>query len=234
MTGNFRRESRGQDTCAVPRRRHLSAGPARLLCNLGRHNLCLDSGASFMASYEEERALTQNLIEALTLPAVEYSDPHANGAPECGIDVVFRVGGKLHGVQVTTPDFGIVAGADRAAEAKLSRASSGGSYFTWANANPEVAYGAFASAIERKAAIASRHDFSGYDETWLLLVCGVPTTGAISTLLPPWIDTDELDQGTNVALQSVKYTRAYIHSQLDVTQRLWMWTRWDGRWIKLQ
>jgi hypothetical protein len=182
------------------------------------------------AKFEEERALTEALTQALALRPCSFLDPHADGKPECGIDVLVTAGGQLYGVQVTVP-------GDRAEEAKIAKAASAdhdGVYFMWANANSHVAYKDFAAAIARKAAIAERHNFTPYDEAWLLMVAGIPKLpGAVSTLLPPWFDVEELTTWTRRALAAVKYHRVYILAVLDVRPRLLMWTRDDKRWIDL-
>lgn len=182
------------------------------------------------AKFQEESALTERLTNALSLPSCNFTDPHEGGKPESGIDVIASVGGQLYGVQVTVP-------GDRAEEAKIAKAANADSdevYFMWANANSHISYKQFAAAIERKAAIAERHDFTAFDETWLLMVAGLPKLpGAVSTLLPPWFDAAELTTWTRKALARVKYDRVYIHALLDVQPRLLMWTRYDQQWIDL-
>jgi hypothetical protein len=72
------------------------------------------------------------------------------------------------------------------------------------------------------------------DEAWLLMVAGIPKLpGAVSTLLPPWFDAEELTTWTRRALAAVKYHRVYILAVLDVKPRLLVWTRHDKRWIDL-
>src|SRR5262245_11052816 len=68
--------------------------------------------------FDIECGLVQALCQALALPVDTYEDPHADNAPECGVDVLVYSAGAKFGVQVTTPDFGVLRGADRRSEAK--------------------------------------------------------------------------------------------------------------------
>jgi hypothetical protein len=182
------------------------------------------------AKYKQEEALTERLVQSLALPPCAFTDPHANGGSECGVDVVIGVAGQRYGVQVTVP-------GDRAHEARLAaeaQKSNNGVYFMWTNANSHAAYKAYASAIERKAALAERYDFSPYDEAWLLMIAGIPTMpGIASTLLPPWFDAYELTKWTMKVLDRAKYDRVFILVLADTRPRVVQWTKQDMKWIEL-
>lgn len=187
--------------------------------------------------FDLECGLVRALCDALTLPVDSYEDPHAGNVPERGVDVIAHSRGMKFGVQVTTPDFGVVRGADRSSEAKAyqrAKNETDGVYFHWGTGNPNQVLNSFRRSIEEKSAIAKRHDFSTFSEAWLLISCGVPIPGAVvSTFLPPWVDTGEIDRWTQKALRNSSYNRVFIHSISDPVQRLWVWTALDRRWVQL-
>jgi hypothetical protein len=142
-----------------------------------------------LRKFDIECGLVRALCEALALPVDSYEDPHAGNAAECGVDVIAHSQSARFGVQVTTPDFGVVRGADRRSEAKAferAKIETDGVYFHWGTGNPNQVLNAFRRSIEEKSEIAARHDFSAFKETWLLISCGAPIAGGVvSTMLPP-------------------------------------------------
>jgi hypothetical protein len=76
--------------------------------------------------------------------------------------------------------------------------------------------------------------FSGFDDFWLLVCCGVPQFGAIAStfVMTPWIDLGALDAATLQDLSTSKYSKAYIHVVLGVEEHaLYEWQR-GGKWSK--
>jgi len=76
--------------------------------------------------------------------------------------------------------------------------------------------------------------FTGFDEFWLLICCGVPTIGAVGStfVMTPWLDASALDAATSSILQSSKYSQAFIHAILGTEEEaLYQW-HCKGRWSK--
>ncbi len=187
------------------------------------------------AKFETERTKVTTLFGRLGQAVDRYEDPNGTrgAAGESGADVVAVSGGHRVGVQVTDLDTGKTPGSARAAESKLAHeaAMQGGTYFTWAQNDPCKVFDAIVHSVSRKAKMS----FSGFDEFWLLICCGVPTLGAIGStfVMTPWIEAGTLDAATLPVLEKSKYTQAFIHTILGVEdEALFQWRR-GGSWSKL-
>jgi hypothetical protein len=187
-----------------------------------------------MPSFEMEKAQVVRLMQRLGLSVAEYRNPNEGGYPrdETGADVIALVNGRRVGIQVTDIDTGDVPGGARSAEAKLpgDAKTRDTTYSAWGQNQPEKMTAGIARSISRK----SRMSFSGFDDFWLLICCGVPQFGAIAStfVMTPWIDVETLDAATLQSLSDSKYTKAFIYAVLGVEeQALYQWQR-GGSWVK--
>jgi hypothetical protein len=187
-------------------------------------------------TFDEEKARVALLMRRLGQPvdSDSYKNPNtARGAAgESGADVVVVSNGRRVGVQVTDLDTGARPGKARAEESKLARdaQAQASTYFVWGQNDQTKLVDAIARSVARKA----RMSFSGFDEFWLLICTGVPTSGAIGSTfaMTSWIEVSALDAATLPDLESSKYTRAFIHSILGAEhQTLFEW-RHGGSWSK--
>jgi hypothetical protein len=151
-----------------------------------------------MPSFEMEKAQVVRLAQRLGLSVGEYRNPNEGGHPrdETGADVIGLVNGRRMGIQVTDVDTGDTPGSARSAEAKLASDAKtrDTAYSTWGQNQPDKMISGIARSISRK----SRMSFSGFDDFWLLICCGVPQFGAIAStfVMTPWIDVATLDAAT--------------------------------------
>lgn len=186
------------------------------------------------SKFEMERAKVVLLMRRLGRTIGAYEDPNsARGADgESGADVVAITSDRRVGVQVTDLDTGNRPGKSRATESKLARdaQAKGRTYLMWGQNDPSKLVEAIARSVERK----SRMSFSGFDEFWLLVCTGVPTSGAVGSTfaMTPWIEVSALDAATLPSLESSKYTRTFLHAILGAEeQALFEWRR-GGSWSK--
>jgi hypothetical protein len=165
-----------------------------------------------VSDYQAAKPRATWLMQRLGIATTNYQNPQVSDHPrdESGADVITIIDGRRIGIQVTDLDTGDTPGVARAAETKLARdaEAQGRTYGTWAQNDHKV--GAIARTIERKG----RMSFSGFDEFWLLICCGIPKMGAIASTLAitPWIDPSELDAHTQQTLAASRYTRAFIYA----------------------
>jgi hypothetical protein len=178
------------------------------------------------AKFETGKAKVVALFGRLGQTVDRYDNPndHRGAAGESGADVIAVIGGRRIGIQVTDLDTGEAAGVARAAETMLARdaAKRGSTYFAWGQNDPLKLVAAIARSVARKA----RMSFSGFDESWLLICTGVPTSGAIASTfaMTPWIEVSALDAATLPDLERSKYARAFVHSILGAgDQALFDW-----------
>jgi hypothetical protein len=186
------------------------------------------------SKFETEKAKVTLLMQRLGRTFEAYEDPNTGrgAAGESGADVIAIDAGRRIGVQVTDLDTGSRPGKARAEESKLARnaQAQATTYSTWGQNDPAKLVDAFARSVTRKA----RMSFSGFDEFWLLICAGVPTSGAIGSTfaMTPWIETSALDTATLPDLERSKYTRAFLRSILGVeNQVVFEWRRGE-RWSK--
>jgi len=186
------------------------------------------------SKFETEKAKVMALFGRLGQSVDGYDDPNGprGAAGESGADVIAITSGRRIGVQVTDLDTGATPGMARAEESKLARDAQAQSstYFVWGQNDPSKLVDAIARSVARKA----RMSFAGFDEFWLLICTGVPTSGAIGSTFAttPWIEISALDAATLPDLESSKYTRAFIHSILGAEDHaLFDWRRGES-WSK--
>jgi hypothetical protein len=161
-----------------------------------------------MASFEQEKGRVEELMRRLRLTVSRISDPNEAGEPDKGVDcIVDLAADRRIGVQVTELDPWPTPGM-RGSERKLAEA---GPYGMYAQNDAEVVLDAIARAIERKVAIATRHNFDAWlDEVWLLICLGVPEQPA-STLVPTgWLRAEEIERKTEVHLRCSKYHHCFL------------------------
>ncbi len=186
------------------------------------------------SKFEAEKAKVVLLMQRLGRTIEVYEDPnYARGAAgESGADVIAISSGRRIGIQVTDLDTGARLGKARAEEMKLARAAQAqaSTYFVWGQNDPSELVEAIARSVARK----SQMSFSGFDEFWLLICTGVPTSGAVGSTfaMTPWIQLSTLDAATLPDLESSKYSQAFIHCILGVEdQALFQWCL-GGSWSK--
>lgn len=180
----------------------------------------------------------------LTRLGLEVNKPLANAnaaGDETGADVVAIIGDRRVGIQVTEIDNSIALpgvepkkphkpGAARGMEKALAAQQPNGSYGGFAENDHGRLLANIIRAVERKAL----HRVGGFDELWLLLVCGVPENGAvISTFVPTTIITPEdLDRGTSGLLAGSSYDRVFLLPILGLETATYQWDKKSARWSK--
>ena len=186
-----------------------------------------------MASFEREKALVEHLLRRLNMGSASFSDPNADGS-ETGMDVMVHLtDGRAIGIQVTEIDPHAEPGKARAEEKRIAGKDQDHVYGTWAQSDPQVILASLARSINRKAAIADRHSFSGVDEVWLLVCAGIPEHGAgVSTfVMTPWLSADDLNAACNSVLEVSKYDRCFLLPILGAEQADYRWEKNRG-WKK--
>jgi hypothetical protein len=183
-----------------------------------------------------EQHFVQLLLDRLGMqPDRPLEDPNADGR-ESGADVTIILGGRRIGVQVSEIETSPVSGAGRSAEMKKARAAGKYQdgqfkpYAGWAENDPAKLVAAIAARLKDKALKST----AGFDETWLLLVGGIPQQGAtVSTLITSaTIPQAELDAATRGALQRSVFGRAFIVPVLNTEIALITWDRGAAGWSK--
>jgi hypothetical protein len=176
--------------------------------------------------FELEKGRVERLMQRLGKSA-EYLDPQPGGhaRDESGADVIAVIDGQRIGIQVTDIDTGDKPGQARQEEAALARDGT-----TYCTSIPiQVVVRAITRSVERKSRISS----TGFDEFWLLLCCGLPQWGAMTStmVMTPWLDPT-LDAATLPILSGSNYSQAFIHAPLGIEeQALYQWAR-GGAWAK--
>ena len=131
------------------------------------------------SKFETEKAKVVLLMQRLGRMIEAYENPNcARGAAgESGADVIAISSGHRIGVQVTDLDTGARLGKARAEEMKLAREAQAhaSTYFVLGQNDPSKLVEAIARCVARK----SQMSFSGFDEFWLLICAGLPTSGAV-------------------------------------------------------
>ena len=188
-----------------------------------------------MASFEREKNLFERLATRLGLDVRAAFDPKATASgAETGVDVGVRLkDGRTIGIQVTEVDPHVQRGKARADEKRAAKASHNGVYGGWGQNDPKVMLDAVTRSIVGKIKIANRHDFKGYDETWLLLCASIPESGAVisTIMMTPWISEADLGRDTGPVLQASKYTHCFLLPILGVEQAFYRWEK-NGVWEK--
>jgi hypothetical protein len=186
-----------------------------------------------VASFEREKALVEPLLKRESLGSASLSDPNAAGS-ETGMDVIVHLAdGRAIGIQVTEIDPHAEPGKARAKEKRTARKGQDDVYGMWAQNDPKIILQSLVRSIERKAAIAERHSFSGVAEVWLLVCAGIPEHGAaVSTyVITPWLSADDMNAACNVALEDSKYARCFFLPILSAEQADYRWEKNRG-WKK--
>ncbi len=178
--------------------------------------------------FMREKDLVERLVGRFGLDVESYEDPNSGGI-ETGVDVTLLCGTKRVGVQVTILDMGTVPGEAIAAEkaqAKKAMASHGGVYGGWGQLNP---MDRIVAAITNKSATR----VAGFDEVWLLAVCGVPDLGSVVStfVMTPSLTADALTVATSAALSKSPYIRAFLLPILSLEDAVYEWTP-RQRWRK--
>ena len=124
------------------------------------------------AKFDQEKQHVLYLMQWLALDVQCYEDPNDKAGHETGADVLVTAGERRIGVQVTVLDPNRSAGRVRAAEKALAKKTGDRPYGTWGQNDQLVVTTAVANAVSRKVMIAANHTFAGFDELWLLVVCG--------------------------------------------------------------
>src|SRR6266852_211283 len=184
--------------------------------------------------FAREKHVVELLMQRLGTLASQYIDPNAEAGQETGVDVIAVTATGRVGIQVTELDTGDVPGQSRGEEKKAARAAgslSGGVYGAWAQNNPAKLLKAVERTIARKSTMTP---VAGFEEVWLLISCGVPELGAVSStfVMTPWLDAVALNNATLDQLSKSKYGRAFIHAVLSVEQTLYQWSSLSGSWNK--
>ncbi len=141
--------------------------------------------------------------------------------------------GRRIGVQVTDLDPHAAPGVARAEAAKQAKAANAPPAFGWGQNDVTVIMSSVQRAVDRKIAIARRHDFTEFDEVWLLVCAAIPHGVAIiPTFIPtPWITPEALNAATGEGLSNSKYARAFLHPIVSVGRVLYTWTP-IGHWTQ--
>jgi hypothetical protein len=187
--------------------------------------------------FDVESDLVGRLLQRLGLAVSGFTDPNAVAGRETGVDVaVLLQSGERIGVQVTELDTGNVPGMARSGEKRSAQeaAARGSSvYGGWGQNDATAVVAAVARSIDRKAAIAERHDLAGYDEVWLLVCAGIPTMGAVVStfVMTPWLDPRALTIATAGTLGRSKFGQAFFLPIVGLERALYRWQR-GGAWSK--
>jgi hypothetical protein len=147
--------------------------------------------------------------------------------------IVHFADGRAIGIQVTEIDPHAEPGKARAEEKRIAGKDQDHVYGTWAQNDPQMILASRVRGIERKAAIADRHSFSGVDEVWLLVCAGIPEHGAaVSTfMITPGLSADDLNAASNGVLEQSKYDRCFLLPILGAEQADYRWDKTQG-WKK--
>ncbi len=180
-----------------------------------------------MSDSTREKDAVQRLAIILGMDVGEYLDPKHISAIESGADVVLVTADwRRIAVQVTELDTGSIPGRARGKEVYLAGQASGRPYATWVQNDVVAIEAAIRRAIRRKVKIAAKHDFTGYEEVWLLVWASVPQIGAIgSTFMPPWTNGLNVEQASANLLSSSKYDRAFVLDTAGIGPPLYAWMR---------
>lgn len=180
-----------------------------------------------MASFEREEELVRRLLVRLGIDNAATEDPNAD-RPETGIDVMVRLADlRTIGVQVTEVDPYPKPGSARAQEKAIAKVAPNKPYGMCGQNNPSVVLDAIARVITRKAKIAAKHSFDGYDEVWLLLCGGIPEYGALvsTSIMTPLLSAEDLNSVTDSLLHNSKYDQCFLLPILAPEKALYQWNR---------
>ncbi len=181
--------------------------------------------------YRREEAFVLHLLDRLKLQLAEPPQNPNSNKFQSGADVsILLASGRRIGIQVTEidpfPESG-VRGRERAQ--KLASASD--VYGNYVQNNAEVILRAISRSIARKTLITfARKQF---DETWLLLCCGVPDAPT-STLIPTaLLSASDLDEKTVQQLLNSHYAECFLLPFVGTERALYRWSRnGTARWKK--
>ena len=186
------------------------------------------------AQFLREKHLVDLFFARLGQCVPDCTDPKTLYDYETGVDVLANQAGLKIGIQVTELDTGEVQGELRAAEKNALREATLSTYCAPAQNNPSTLHAAIKRAISRKVEISRKHNFSEFQEVWLLISAGIPEMGSVTStlLITQWLKPETLQADTSGYLSQSKYKSAYIHCIHGTERALYSWNSRNNQWQK--
>jgi hypothetical protein len=179
-----------------------------------------------------ECEIAKRFFDALSISYISLTDPLELFGRETGTDVqVLFSSGKKVGIQVTVFHADEHLAKNSSDECLRSREEKDRSSDVIQTYAIPIDYRpALSERINEKIVKAQSYSFSDFDEVWLLVAASLPQVGAIAstTMLPVFVDPENLNIDCHESLSRSKYSVAFLHIVNEKKTFRWQQlTRWQ-------